>query len=172
MTTTTSYQIHDLGSRWVDAELAADADVLDTLATDDFRLVGPFGFVLDKQQWLDRYRSGDFVTTDLTWHDVDLREYGDSVVTIGTQSQHAAYKGSPSNGEFRITHVFVRDGDHLCPPGSHVMLLTQVRHDFLMRHFLTAGCIEVLEPARPGLARLCFDGFVTHSRFFGCGCHS
>ena len=75
MTTTTSDQIHDLGSRWVDAELAADVQALDTLATDDFRLVGPFGFVLDKQQWLDRYRSGDLATTVLTWHDVDLREY-------------------------------------------------------------------------------------------------
>jgi ketosteroid isomerase-like protein len=108
MTTTTAAQIHDLGKRWIDAELAGDADALDTLATDDFHLVGPFGFVLDKQQWLDRYRSGDFATTALSWHDVKVREYGDSVVTIGTQSQQAAYKGSPSNGDFRITHVFVR----------------------------------------------------------------
>jgi ketosteroid isomerase-like protein len=109
--TTTADQIRDLGARWVDAELTADVDTLDTLATDDFRLVGPFGFVLDKQQWLDRYRSGDFSTTAMTWTDVDVREYGDSAITIGTQSQEAAYKGSPSNGDFRITHMFVRNGD-------------------------------------------------------------
>jgi ketosteroid isomerase-like protein len=108
----TADQIRDLGARWVSAELAADVDSLDALVTDDFRLVGPFGFVPDKQQWLDRYRSGDFSTRSLTWHDVDVREYGDSVVTIGTQSQQAAYKGSPSNGDFRITHVFVRAADH------------------------------------------------------------
>src|SRR5712691_5606814 len=108
---TTTNEIRDLGSAWVDAELAADVDTLETVATDDFRLVGPFGFVLDKQQWLDRYRSGDFTTSALTWHDVDVREYGDSVVAIGTQSQAATYKGSPSNGDFRITHVFVRDTD-------------------------------------------------------------
>jgi ketosteroid isomerase-like protein len=110
--TTTTDQIRDLGSRWVDAELAADVETLDAIATDDFHLVGPFGFVLDKQQWLDRYRSGDFTTSALSWHDVDVRDYGDSVVTIGTQSQEAAYQGAPSNGDFRITHVFVRDGDH------------------------------------------------------------
>ncbi len=109
--TVTNDQVRLVGSRWVDAELAADVDTLDTLASDDFRLVGPFGFVLDKQQWLDRYRSGDFATTALTWHDVDVREYGDSVITIGTQSQEAAYKGSPTNGDFRITHVFVRESD-------------------------------------------------------------
>ena len=111
MTANTADDIRDIGSTWVDAELAADIETLDALATDDFRLVGPFGFVLDKQQWLDRYRSGDFATTTLTWHDVDVRVYGDSVVTIGTQSHEATYQGSPSNGEFRITHVFVRDGD-------------------------------------------------------------
>ena len=109
--TTTAAEIRSLGSAWVDAELAADVDTLDALATDDFRLVGPFGFVLDKQQWLDRYRSGDFATSVLTWHDVDVREYGDAVLTIATQAQEATYKGSPSNGEFRITHVFVRDAD-------------------------------------------------------------
>jgi ketosteroid isomerase-like protein len=109
--TVTSEAISDVGAAWVDAELAADIDRLDALATDDFRLVGPFGFVLDKQQWLDRYRSGDFSTTTLAWHDIDVREYDDSVVTIGTQSQQASYKGSPSHGDFRITHVFVRDGN-------------------------------------------------------------
>ena len=109
--TATADEIRDLGATWVRAELAADAEALDALATDDFHLVGPFGFVLDKQQWLDRYRSGDFTTTALTWHDVELREYADSVLTIGTQSQEAAYKGVPSNGDFRITHMFVREGD-------------------------------------------------------------
>jgi ketosteroid isomerase-like protein len=110
--TTTADQIRDLGARWIDAELTADTDTLDTLVTGDFRLVGPFGFVLDKQQWLDRYRSGDFSTTAMTWTDVDVREYGDSAITIGTQSQEATYKGSPSNGDFRITHIFVRTGGH------------------------------------------------------------
>jgi ketosteroid isomerase-like protein len=109
--TTTADRIRDLGTAWVTAELGADIETLDKLATDDFHLVGPFGFVLDKQQWLDRYRSGDFATTTLTWHDVESREYDNSVVTIGTQSQQATYKGTPSNGEFRITHVFIRQGD-------------------------------------------------------------
>ncbi|HEX3620822.1 MAG TPA: nuclear transport factor 2 family protein [Acidimicrobiales bacterium] len=109
--TTTAEQIRDLGCRWVDAELAADVATLEALVADDFRLVGPFGFVLDRQQWLDRYRSGDLATTALVWRDVEIRGYGDTVVTIGTHAQQAAYRGTPSNGDFRVTHVFVRDGD-------------------------------------------------------------
>ena len=102
------------------------------LVADDFRLVGPFGFVLDKEQWLDRYRSGDFSTSALAWTDVDVREYGDTAVAIGTYSQEAAYQGAPSNGEFRSTHVYVRDGGRwmiagmqlsptpsFSPPGAH-----------------------------------------------------
>src|SRR5205085_2699273 len=34
----------------------------------------------------------------LDWHDVEVRDYGDGVVTIGTQTQEAAYQGAPSNG--------------------------------------------------------------------------
>jgi ketosteroid isomerase-like protein len=109
--TTTTDQIRALGGGWVDAELAADVDTLDSLATDDFRLVGPFGFVLDKEQWLDRYRSGDFSTATMVWRDVEVREYGDCAVSIGTQSQEASYKGAPSNGDFRVSHVFVRELD-------------------------------------------------------------
>jgi hypothetical protein len=29
-------------------------------------------------------------------------------VAIGTQTQEAAYKGSPTDGDFRISHVFIR----------------------------------------------------------------
>jgi ketosteroid isomerase-like protein len=118
--TTTAQQICDLGSRWIDAELAADVETLDDIATDDFYLVGPFGFVLDKAQWLDRYRSGDFTTSTMSWHDVDVRQYGDTVITIGTQSQQAAYKGTPSNGDLRITHVFVHKDDHWSIAGMHL----------------------------------------------------
>jgi ketosteroid isomerase-like protein len=125
-TTTTIEQIRDLGSRWVAAELAADVETLDAIATDDFHLVGPFGFVLDKAQWLDRYRSGDFTTSAMSWHDVDVRDYGHSVVTIGTQSQEAAYRGAPSNGDFRITHVFVRDGDRWSIAGMQLSPTTFV----------------------------------------------
>ena len=105
---TATDEIRELGERWAAAEVAADTTTLESMVIDDFRLVGPFGFILDRQQWLDRYRSGDFTTTALTWHDVEIREYGDTAVSIGTQTQEAAYKGTPSNGDFRVGHVFVR----------------------------------------------------------------
>lgn len=49
------------GPRWADAERRGDVEALDALLTDDFSAVGPYGFVLDKKRWLDRYVSGGLV---------------------------------------------------------------------------------------------------------------
>jgi hypothetical protein len=96
--------------------------VLDSLATPDFTLVGPLGFVLTKEQWLDRYRSGAFVTKTLSWDDVQVRDYGDAAVAVGVHDQQASYQGNPSDGRFRATHIAVRGdagwrlvGMHLSP---------------------------------------------------------
>ncbi|GAA3439898.1 nuclear transport factor 2 family protein [Kutzneria kofuensis] len=84
---------------------------LDELATESFTLVGPFGFVLDKTQWLDRYRSGDLVTSELDWRDRQVREIGDTALVVGVHEQKAAYRGTPSDGQFRSTHIWVREHD-------------------------------------------------------------
>ena len=99
------------------------------MALDDFLLVGPLGFVLDKQQWLDRYRNGDLVTSSLRWTDTRARVLGDTAIVIGVHDQEAAYHGQANNGQFRSTHVLVRGDDgwrlasmHLspimAPPGA------------------------------------------------------
>lgn len=103
--------IEELEERWAQAEVAGDVSTLDRLTVEEFRLVGPFGFVLDKAQWLDRYRGGDLVTTRLDWRDAQVREMGDTVLVIGIHDQQATYRGTPSDGRFRSTHVWVRTGD-------------------------------------------------------------
>ena len=109
--TSTEQQIHEFGQRWVRAETGADTAALDALSTDDFTLVGPLGFVLDKSQWLLRYRSGDLVTEQLVWDEVAVRDYGTAALAVGRHTQRASYRGNPANGSFRSTHVLVRDED-------------------------------------------------------------
>jgi ketosteroid isomerase-like protein len=113
-------EIMQFGERWADAEVRADVTGLDAMAVADFTLVGPLGFVLDKQQWLDRYRSGDLVTTSLTWDEVVVREYGDAAIAVGRHTQRAAYRGTPMDGAFRATHVLVRSGDGWLLAGIHL----------------------------------------------------
>jgi ketosteroid isomerase-like protein len=122
-------ELEDFGKRWARAEIAGDVAVLDAMATKDFILVGPLGFILDKGQWLDRYSSGDFVTSALDWRDTQVRVFGECAIVVGVHDQEAAYRGQPNNGQFRATHILVRaDGTwrlaamHLspiaAPPGS------------------------------------------------------
>ncbi len=107
----TTDNLAELDRRWTGAEVDADTLRLDDLTTDDFTLVGPAGFVLDKQQWLDRYRLGDLSTRDLRFDEGATRVYGDAAVTIGRLNQVAAFRERPIDGEFRATRLAVRDED-------------------------------------------------------------
>lgn len=121
---TVEEQMRELGRRWVNGELHGDVALLDSLSTADFTLVGPLGFVVDKEQWLDRYRSGVFVTKSLDWDDIEVREYGDAAVAIGVHDQEAEYQGNPSNGRFRATHIAVRTGTAWLLAGMHLSPIT------------------------------------------------
>ena len=97
-------------AQWANAEVDANTSAHNAITIDDFMLVGPAGFVLDKQQWLERYRQGDLVTRSLVFKDTTTRVYGEAAVTIGRHVQEAEYHGHPASGEFRATHIAVRDG--------------------------------------------------------------
>ena len=75
--------------------------------------------MLNKQQWLDRYRTGTMVTRSMTWTDVDVRDYGDAALAIGAIQQQAEYQGRPADGHFRVTQIFVRDGERWLLAGLH-----------------------------------------------------
>jgi ketosteroid isomerase-like protein len=118
--TSTDEQVRDLGRRWADAERRGDVEALEAMTTSDFTLVGPRGFVLDRQQWLDRYRTGALVTRSLIWDEVQVRDYGSAAVAIGRHTQEAAYQGHPSDGSFRATHVAVLQDGHWLLAGVHL----------------------------------------------------
>jgi ketosteroid isomerase-like protein len=120
MGTTTEEQVRELGRRWAAAEQAADVAILDELAADDLTLVGPAGFVLNREQWLDRYRTGALVTSSLVWDDVTVRDYGDAAIAIGCHTQQAEYQGHPADGRFRATHFYVRQAGHWLLAGLHL----------------------------------------------------
>src|ERR1700759_3215230 len=102
------------------AEVDGDVATLDALATDDFTLVGRVGFVLDKQQWLDRYRGGGLRTTALAFEDAVTRVHGDCAIRIRRHVQQAEFQGRPVNGEFRATPIAVQDGGRWRLAGVHL----------------------------------------------------
>jgi hypothetical protein len=117
---TTHDELRVLERRLIEAEISSDAATLDQLATDDFTLVGPAGFVLDKQQWLDRYRQGDLVTHSLRFEDTITRIYTTAAVTVGRHIQRAEYREHPANAEFRATQIAIHDGTQWRLAGLHL----------------------------------------------------
>jgi hypothetical protein len=112
--------LSELDHSWLQAETKADVAALDQLATPDFTLVGPLGFVLSKEQWLDRYRSRDLVTRSLSFEDPVTRIYGETAVRIGRLVQDAEYRANPVSGEFRVTQIAVREGARWRLAGLHL----------------------------------------------------
>jgi hypothetical protein len=117
---TSPKQLRELDQRWIEAETTADVAALDDLATSDFTLVGPAGFVLDKVQWLDRYRNGDLVTRSLSFEEPMTRTYGETAITIGRLVQEAEYRTNAAGGEFRATQIAVHDGSQWRLAGLHL----------------------------------------------------
>lgn len=113
-------ELADLDRTLTRAEISGDIAALDALATEDFTLVGPVGFVLDKRQWLDRYRGGALRTKALAFEDAVTHVYGDAAIRIGRHVQEAEFQGRPVNGEFRATHIAVRQGDRWRLAGVHL----------------------------------------------------
>lgn len=97
----------ELLARWVDAEARGDTAVLDVLLHAEFQGDGPIGYVLAKDEWLDRHRSGDLVTRAFSWEKDYTRAQGRTTYARGIQSQEARYRGEDCSGRFLSTLVAI-----------------------------------------------------------------
>jgi ketosteroid isomerase-like protein len=100
----------DLVQRWAAAEERNDAPTLDGLLADGFAGVGPFGFILTRDQWLARFTNG-LVNRSFTVTDLQVRDYGTAAVGIGVLAQETSWQGGDNSGRFRVTLVAVRAGE-------------------------------------------------------------
>lgn len=101
--------LETFGHEWVDAELVGDSGRREALFTDDFVCVGPFGFVITKEQYLHGRRNGDLKLTAFDWSDVQLRVRGDTAIAVGTQTQTTTFQNRDASGRFRATQVLFQN---------------------------------------------------------------
>lgn len=108
----TDDELKAFGQTWAEAERNGDLATLDALLSDDFCGVGPLGFILTKDGWLGRYKSGDLVHKTFEWAATNIRTFGDTAILIGVQTQETTYQGRQiDGGRLRLTHVLIRQGD-------------------------------------------------------------
>jgi ketosteroid isomerase-like protein len=109
----------DLVRRWAAAEQRNDAGALDELLADDFAGVGPFGFILTRDEWRARFGNG-LVNQSFAIEDPQLRNFGSAAVAIGILAQKTSWQGNDNSGRFRITIVAVRVDGHWLLAHVHI----------------------------------------------------
>ena len=116
---TASDGVLDLVQRWAAAEQQNDAGRLDGLLAGEFAGVGPFGFILTRDQWLARFTNG-LVNRSFTVTDLQVRDFGTAAAGIGVLAQETSWQGHDNSGRFRVTLVAVRAGDHWLLAHVHI----------------------------------------------------
>jgi ketosteroid isomerase-like protein len=117
----TTGEISKLLDRFADAQRLSDLDALSQLLTEDFKLVGPLGFVVPKHQWLEQFNSGALQIESLGWDELDIRShaYPGFAIAIARLTQAATYAQNRSDGQFRVTAIGIGHGAGWRLAGAH-----------------------------------------------------
>ena len=101
-------EVQGLAEEWAAAELRGDTAFMARTLADDFVGIGPRGFMLTKDEWLARHKSGDLRYESFGLDEVRIRVYGDAAVLTGRETVKLKYRGEDQQAELRTTEVFVK----------------------------------------------------------------
>jgi hypothetical protein len=104
-TNNTKEIILDLQDKFDEAELHGDTDTLLDLIAEDFLSIGPRGFVLNKEQWVNRH--AEFKYDKLETSDKDIRLYDKAAIIRNIQRNEASYKNEPVKVSMRVSQVWI-----------------------------------------------------------------
>ncbi len=99
--------IRRLDDERIQAQIHADATVLDRIIADDFIGVGPSGTVRTKPQVIADFTSGDLKFQSITTDEVQVRVYGNTAVETGRSTMTGQDKGKDVARDTRFTRVWV-----------------------------------------------------------------
>jgi ketosteroid isomerase-like protein len=104
----TTAAIDTMLDTWKEAERTGDAEQLAELLTDDFVGIGPVGFVLPKDAWLDRL-GPDLRYDRLDLDEISARTNGDTTIVVAHQHAGGVARGNPVPPDTRVSFVVVPD---------------------------------------------------------------
>ncbi len=104
----TEQDVRKLVAEWAAAERKGDSASMQRTLTDDFVGIGPRGFMLSKDEWIQRFASGNLNYESLELDEVSVRAYGDAAVVTGRDRQRVKYQNQPMDSELRIMQVWIR----------------------------------------------------------------
>ena len=124
------HEVDQLEDEWRSAILNSDAKALDSLLADDYMAITPAGTLQSRDEALQNLRTRRVHVTSLTITDRKVRFYGATAVVTSLATIEATNAEGPVTGDYRYTHVYVRDAhgvwkivsveaSHVRKPGPH-----------------------------------------------------
>jgi ketosteroid isomerase-like protein len=103
--------IKQLEHDWVEAAKANDMDKLGQILADDWAGIGPDGEKMNKQAYLDMYKSGKSKVESIDLGSIEVKVIGTVAIAQGTDKEKSTYDGKDSSGKYAWMDVFAkRDG--------------------------------------------------------------
>lgn len=80
-------QLNQMVEEWTAALLKGDTDALHQMTSETFITIGPRGFLLNKEQWLESFVPSNLTYESADWDEVSMRAFGDTALVSGHDQQ-------------------------------------------------------------------------------------
>jgi hypothetical protein len=115
----TTEALINLENRWVGALMKSDAAALDSIFADTYVDTDEHSHRSDKHGMLSVMKSGELKIESIKLSDMQVYDYGDAAVVIGSASQVGNFKGQPLTTAIIFTDTFVRQNGKWRAVASH-----------------------------------------------------
>jgi Domain of unknown function (DUF4440) len=103
--------VRSLQDRVNAALLESDWETLNDLVAPEARIIGPKGFMIDRDEWIGVHQGSEYQQVRLQPTETDLRTYDRAGIRVDIVDSECIYKGETHAGRFRVTQVWVSDHD-------------------------------------------------------------
>jgi hypothetical protein len=89
------------------ALLKSDWQTLNDLVAPDARIIGPRGFIIDRDEWIGVHQRADYQQVKLEANETETRSYGRAGIRCDVVESECIYQGETIAGRFRVMQVWV-----------------------------------------------------------------
>jgi ketosteroid isomerase-like protein len=118
-TDATTQALIRLENRWVDALMKSDVATLDSIFADSYVDTDEHSHRSDKQGVLSVLKSGELKIESIKLSDMQVYDYGDAAVVIGSASQAGSFQGQPFASKIIFTDTFIKQNGKWRAVASH-----------------------------------------------------
>jgi hypothetical protein len=93
------------------ALLASDGKTLNELVAPKARIVGPKGFLTNREEWIGVHAESVYEQVNLETRETETTDYDTAAIRVDVVDSECRYRGETILGLFRVMQVWVIDGE-------------------------------------------------------------